>query len=120
MCDERSILIVDDEEINRLVAALFLHQEGWHTDLAASGQEALELLSRQHYRCALLDISMPGMSGLELCKTIQRDSRWQSMRLVAYTAHILPDEKATILAAGFSAIAYKPMTRESLFRAISE
>lgn len=115
---EYTILVVDDEEINRLVAALFLQQEGWAVDLAASGQEALEKMAGHCYRCALLDISMPGMSGIELCKTIQENEAWQATRLIAYTAHVLPDEQAAILQAGFDAIASKPTTRASLLQAI--
>lgn len=118
MDESRTILIVDDDEINRMIAVLFLRKEGWAVDQAASGQEALAMLRACRYRCVLLDISMPDMNGLELCKLIHANDRWQSTRLIAYTAHALPDEQAAILQAGFDAIATKPITRESLLRAI--
>lgn len=118
MSESRAILVVNDEEINRLIASLFLRKEGWTVDQASNSQEALARLAMHNYHSILLDISMPGMSGLDLCKLIHANERWQSIRLIAYTAHALPDEQAAILQAGFDAIATKPTTRENLFHAI--
>ncbi|OWY39599.1 response regulator [Xenophilus sp. AP218F] len=115
----QKILVVDDNEINRKVAALFLKKQGWLVDQAASGPEALGMLANNQYVCVLLDISMPGMSGLDVCKAIRADARLQGVRLVAYTAHALSDEKDAIMQAGFDAMLTKPLTAESLFAAIA-
>ena len=112
------ILIVDDDEINRKVAALFLQRMGWQTGQAASAAEALEQMEKQAYACLLLDISMPGMSGIELCQQLRRDERWKGLRLVAYTAHAMSDEQAAILQAGFDAIITKPLSRDALEAAL--
>jgi CheY-like chemotaxis protein len=53
-----TILVVDDDEINRKVAGLFLQRMGWKTDQAASAFEALEHLQQHDYHCVMLDISM--------------------------------------------------------------
>lgn len=118
MGESRRALVVDDEEINRMIALLFLRKEGWIVDQAASGQEALAMLAVRDYHCILLDISMPDMSGLELCRLIHANECWRSSRLIAYTAHFLPDEQAAILQAGFDAIATKPISRENLLEAV--
>ncbi|QBJ79002.1 MULTISPECIES: response regulator [Aquitalea] len=113
-----TILVVDDDEINRKVAGLFLQRMGWKTDQAASAFEALEHLQQHDYHCVMLDISMPGMSGIELCRQLRQEPRWQNLHLIAYTAHAMSDEQQTILQAGFNAIVTKPLTRDSLVAAL--
>ncbi|WP_159875480.1 MULTISPECIES: response regulator [Aquitalea] len=114
-----TILVVDDDEINRKVAGLFLQRMGWKTDQAASAFEALEQLQQHDYHCVLLDISMPGMSGIELCRKLRAEPRWQDLRLIAYTAHAMSDEQDAMLKAGFNAIVTKPLTRDSLVAALA-
>ncbi len=114
-----TILVVDDDEINRKVAGLFLQRMGWKTDQAASAFEALEQLQQHDYHCVLLDISMPGMSGIELCRKLRAEPRWQDLRLIAYTAHAMSDEQEAMLQAGFNAIVTKPLTRDSLVAALA-
>jgi len=119
MSAKDTILVVDDDEINRKVAGLFLLRMGWKTDQAASAYEALEKLKTTEYACVLLDISMPGMSGIELCQQLRKDTRWQDLQLIAYTAHAMNDEQQAILQAGFDAIVIKPLTRDSLEAALA-
>ncbi|BBF86312.1 sensory box histidine kinase [Aquitalea magnusonii] len=114
-----TILVVDDDEINRKVAGLFLQRMGWKTDQASSAYEALEQLQQHDYHCVLLDISMPGMSGIELCCKLRAEPRWQDLRLIAYTAHAMSDEQDAMLKAGFNAIVTKPLTRDSLVAALA-
>ena len=83
---DRSILVVDDE-----VDMLLLLQRSLAADLqcrvetASSGEEALQLLSRQPFDLVLADIRMPGMGGLELLELIKRENPDQTvMMMTAY------------------------------------
>jgi CheY-like chemotaxis protein len=58
------------------------------------------------------------MSGIELCRQLRQEPRWQNLHLIAYTAHAMSDEQQTILQAGFNAIVTKPLTRDSLVAAL--
>jgi putative nucleotidyltransferase with HDIG domain len=60
------LLVVDDEEPIRNALRRFLMQEGYEVEVAAGGEEALEILKRQRITCMLLDVNMPGTSGVEL------------------------------------------------------
>lgn len=60
------ILVVDDEESLRRLTVRWLSREGYECGVAASGEEAWDLLQRAEFSLVVLDIMMPGMSGMEL------------------------------------------------------
>src|SRR4249919_3793107 len=68
------LLIVDDHEANRDLLGRRLARQGFHTTLVSSGREALDLIATKPFDLILLDIDMPGMSGMEVLKAI-RDER---------------------------------------------
>jgi two-component system response regulator AtoC len=68
-----SILVVDDEPAMRLLLSSILKDEGYEVAAAATGEEALQLVARQHFRLVITDLKMPGISGLELLSRIKRD-----------------------------------------------
>ena len=108
------ILIVDDQQINRKLPLVMLTSSGFTCIEACSGEQALEILAAApDIGYVLLDVSMPGMSGIEVCKLL-RAREGQAMRIIAYTAHAFADEKAEIMSAGFDDLLIKPITRESL------
>ncbi|KJR98496.1 MAG: transcriptional regulator [Peptococcaceae bacterium BRH_c4a] len=69
-----SLLVVDDEiKIRELVKA-YLQKEGFQADEAENGCEALERVNAQHYDAIIMDLMMPGMDGVELCREIRKSS----------------------------------------------
>ncbi len=71
MSDKRKVLIVDDEtNIRRILQASF-DKHGWHALTAEDGREALQTLESESVDCVLTDVTMPGMSGYELQKTVR-------------------------------------------------
>lgn len=116
--DNRHILIVDDHPINRRLPAVILRDAGWITEEAESGENALSLLAQNRYDAVLLDISMPGMSGEEVCRRIRADSRLKSLRIIAYTAHAMEENRREMMDAGFDWILVKPISRESLLESL--
>jgi CheY-like chemotaxis protein len=69
--DSIMILVVDDEEIPRMLRTLILQKQGYQVVAAASGKEALELLDTGGVHLVLSDQMMPGMTGTELTKAIK-------------------------------------------------
>ena len=69
---EQTILIVDDEPLIRDTLAEYLGQEGFAVVVCASGEEALEIVARQHVAVALCDMQLPGIDGLELLARLQQ------------------------------------------------
>jgi two-component system, NtrC family, response regulator AtoC len=68
-----SILVVDDEPAMRLLLSSVLKDEGHDTSVAASGEEALQLVAKRHYHLIVTDLKMPGISGLDVLERVKRD-----------------------------------------------
>jgi DNA-binding response OmpR family regulator len=82
---ERRVLIVDDErEIAELIE-IYLRNEGFQTSIAGDGEEALELYEREPYDLVILDIMMPRMDGLEVCRKLRKDHNVPIMMVSAKT-----------------------------------
>jgi CheY-like chemotaxis protein len=114
----RRILIVDDHPVNRQLPGMLLRGTDWQCDAASSGEEALAKLNTTNYDVVLLDISMPDLSGDEVCRRIRADVRFKTLRVIAYTAHAMEEARASILAAGFDGLLTKPISKLTLFEAL--
>lgn len=106
--------IIDDSAVNIAIARLLLQRLGWTVETFPSALPMLERLEQVAPRLMLLDISMPGMGGDEACRRIRSNPAWNGVRIVAYTAHALEDERQHYLACGFDDILTKPITLASL------
>ncbi len=116
---KKRILIVDDTEINRRLAAALLKRDGWDTAEAQDGQSGLAILSSETFDAVLLDISMPGLNGEDVCRLIRNTPALTHLPVIAYTAHAMPEEKDQILACGFDALLIKPISAASLAAALA-
>jgi len=103
------ILLVDDTEFNRTLPRVLLERYGCTVVECTNGAEALHLAGSDAFDCILLDVMMPGLSGLEVCQRLRRDPALNGTRIIAYTAHALPAETEEIMAAGFDDILIKPI-----------
>lgn len=117
---ERIALVVDDNSTNRLLAGTILKKLGWQIVEAASGDAALPLAAAQPFSLVLLDISMPGLSGEDTCVRLREIQGERPMRIIAYTAHAYPEERAKFLDVGFDDILVKPINRLQLESMIAD
>mgnify|MGYP003456352981 FL=1 len=79
------ILVVDDEKGIRLLLQEFLKKEGYMPIVAANGDEALDAMKKYIFSCALLDMRMPGMSGLEVLAALKQiDATLPVIMMTAY------------------------------------
>lgn len=112
------VLVVDDNAINRRLAEAMLRRAGCTVHVAEDAPSALALLETVSVDVVLSDIAMPGLDGRDFARRLREHPARRTLRLVAYTALAMEHQRAAILAAGFDAIAVKPVTRASLVRAV--
>lgn len=110
----KTALVVDDNEINRILVSRFLTKLGWTVDNAEDGDQALAWMTAHSADLVLLDISMPTICGQEVCKRALAEGLAKGAKLVAYTAHAMPEEREAFVACGFDAILVKPVSRQSV------
>lgn len=84
--EKSKILIVDDNEINRMVLSKVLEKEGYEPLMAMSGKQALQLLETDKPELILLDVMMPGMDGFEVCNHLKNDLTYKDIPVIFMTA----------------------------------
>ena len=114
------VLVVDDNEMNRLLATHMLRDRGWEVTEASGGLEAMMMLENNTYDAVLLDVSMPYLGGDQLCTWIRADEKLGGLPVIAYTAHVMPNEVNRFLEMGFSDVIAKPSTMDELVRGIEK
>jgi CheY-like chemotaxis protein len=114
MLKSKSILVIDDKGINRLLPGLILRPFGWTVHEADSGLGVLTKLNNFDVACVLLDISMPDISGLDVLKNIRASSVFGDVKVIAYTAHATADDTDDLIGLGFDAVLIKPLTSSQL------
>ena len=110
------ILLVEDNEINIMVAKTFLEKWGADIDLAINGQEALNLVDEQKHTMILMDLHMPVMDGYEATRLMRE--RGIKMPIVALTASLPKEIENKIKGTGFNEVVVKPFVPEDLYRVL--
>ncbi|MBU1936791.1 PAS domain S-box protein, partial [bacterium] len=114
------ILLAEDNIINQRVAVKILTKSGYTVDIAEDGQQAIEALEKTVYDLVLMDVQMPNMSGLEAARHLRQDSRWDSLPIIAMTAHAMKGDKEKCLEAGMDGYLPKPINPKELINTIEE
>jgi signal transduction histidine kinase/DNA-binding response OmpR family regulator/HPt (histidine-containing phosphotransfer) domain-containing protein len=112
------VLLVEDNEVNQLLAQSLLRQEGHEVEIAGDGAQALQKVTyaEDPYDLILMDMQMPVMDGLEATRRIRAHERQthQHVRIIAMTANALPEDRKRCLAAGMDDYLSKPISIEKL------
>ncbi len=112
------LLLVEDNEINQLIAIELLQDVGYTIDIAQNGQEALDLLNQNIYDLVLMDIQMPIMDGLTAAKTIRQNPAFAKLPIIAMSAHAMSGDKEVSLAHGMNDHITKPIDPQKLYSTI--
>jgi DNA-binding response OmpR family regulator len=109
-----SVLIADDDADIRELLAFKLQQEGFEVVTAEDGPGALSLAKEKLPTLAVLDISMPGMSGIDVCRLLRDDATTQSMLIIMLTARVQDADVAGGFSAGADDYIIKPFSPREL------
>lgn len=110
------LLLVEDNEINQMVAQGMLTRLGYSTDIAADGVQALRMTEEHSYQAVLMDCHMPRMDGYSATRELRRRERDHGRHLpvIAMTASALAEDRERCLAAGMDDYVSKPVSAEEL------
>lgn len=106
------ILVVDDEEEIRSLLCSFLEGQGYQVILASDGNEALDLVETENAQVIILDIKLPGLNGIEVCKRLKAQEKTRSIPVIIITG--FGDNKLLALDVGADDFVNKPFDMADL------
>lgn len=115
------VLVVEDNPINQRVMSLMLEELGHQVSLAENGLEGVELFERDRYDVVLMDLQMPGLSGLDAARRMRRREQSEGLRptpIVAVSARVLPGDRQLCRESGMDCYLSKPVTLAQLAQAL--
>ena len=117
-----TVLVVEDNPINRKLAVRFLERRGLRTAVAENGSEALKAVSEQAFDLVLMDVQMPVMDGLAATRAIRLQEKGSGHHtpIVALTANAFDDDRKRCLEAGMDGFLAKPIRFKEFESAIRD
>lgn len=109
------VLVVDDIEVNRILARAHLEQLGWQVAECESAQQAMDFMCHKTPAAMLVDIHMPHITGDRLVRRI-RAILGPDILLVGFTAHHMPGDLEEIRTMGFDELLQKPVPFSEMAR----
>ncbi|HEX7119616.1 MAG TPA: response regulator [Longimicrobiales bacterium] len=106
--DQRTVLLVEDNEDNRIVYATILEHRGFRVHAAADGEEGIRLARKTRPDAILMDISIPIIDGWTATETLKRDPATAHIPIIALTAHALAADREKAHAIGCAGYLAKP------------
>jgi signal transduction histidine kinase/DNA-binding response OmpR family regulator/PAS domain-containing protein len=114
------ILLVEDNEVNQLVASRILKKAGFLVSIANNGLEAVKMVREEEFSLVLMDIQMPEMDGFEATREIRKLPGFEKLPIVAMTAHAMSGDKELSVKAGMNDHINKPIDVSELFKTIAK
>ena len=104
------ILIIEDNEKNRKLARDVLQVKGYNTIESETAEEGLKLAAEKSPAIILMDILLPGMDGITALKQLRADPTTKNIRVIAFTASAMTNNRTSMLAEGFDGYQTKPIS----------
>jgi signal transduction histidine kinase/DNA-binding response OmpR family regulator len=118
-----SVLIVDDVDVNRLLLSTVLKKNGFASDYATDGVQAVKMALEKHYDLIFMDCQMPEMDGFEATQAIreneQQAGKVKRTTIIAMTADVLQETKEKCFAVGMDDYISKPIIQETVIKTLN-
>jgi len=118
--EKSAILLVDDSSTNNLLLQTVLEKNGFSTEVAFSGKEALKILSKKKINAILLDLMMPGMSGEEVLQSVKSNPATADIPVMVVSAFNEHSEKEKVLQMGADVFFEKPLKLNEVVAKVKE
>jgi two-component system, cell cycle response regulator DivK len=112
------ILIVEDNPKNLKLVRDVLQVRGYRTIEAETGEEGVQMAREQQPALVLMDIQLPGISGVEAFRELRADPTTRAIPVIAVTASVMAQERQKVMAAGFDGFQGKPISVRELLETV--
>ena len=114
------ILIVEDNPKNLKLVRDTLQVKGYRTLEAGTGEKGVQVAREQHPALVLMDIQLPGISGIEAFRQLRTDATTRGIPVIAVTASVMAQERQKVMAAGFDGFQGKPISVRELLETVRQ
>ena len=114
------ILLVEDNDNNRLLVRDVLQASGYRVVEAENAEDGLRMAAEQQPALILMDIQLPGMNGIEALQRLRADPDTHAIPVIAVTASAMTQDRRQIMAAGFDGYQPKPISVKGFLQAVRE
>ena len=116
----KTILIVEDNDLNMKLFHALLETRGYNVLQARDGMEGLRLAREHHPNLIIMDIQLPGVSGLVVAKSIKDDEKLKDIPIIAVTAFALKGDEERMREGGCAAYLAKPISTPVFLKTVAE
>jgi two-component system cell cycle response regulator DivK len=116
----KTILIVEDNDLNMKLFHALLETRGYNVLQARDGMEGLRLAREHHPNLIIMDIQLPGVSGLVVAKSIKDDEKMKDIPIIAVTAFALKGDEERMREGGCAAYLAKPISTPVFLKTVAE
>ena len=114
-----TILVVEDNPVNRRLVEFLLRSNGYQVREASTAQEAFEILKTERPDLILMDVQLPGMDGLEATRKLKENAATRDIPVVAVTSYAMTGDREKALAAGCAGYITKPIDKTTFIQEVA-
>ncbi len=117
--NEKKILLVEDNEVNRRLAGFLLRSHGYQVREATTAAAAFEMVEKERPDLIVMDIQLPGMDGLEITRKLKEQPATADIPVVAVTSFAMKGDREKALAAGCAGYVTKPIDKNTFIQEVA-
>ena len=115
----KTILLVEDNEVNRRLAGFLLRSHGYEVREATTAAAAFEMVEKERPDLIVMDIQLPGMDGLEITKKLKEQPATADIPVIAVTSYAMKGDREKALAAGCAGYVTKPIDKNIFIQEVA-
>jgi two-component system cell cycle response regulator DivK len=115
----KSILLVEDNEVNRRLAGFLLRSHGYQVREATTAAAAFEMVDKERPDLIVMDIQLPGMDGLEITRRLKEQPATADIPVIAVTSYAMKGDREKALAAGCASYVTKPIDKNTFIQEVA-
>jgi two-component system, cell cycle response regulator DivK len=117
--NEKKILLVEDNEVNRRLAGFLLRSHGYQVREATTAAAAFEMVENERPDLIVMDIQLPGMDGLEITRKLKEQTVTADIPVIAVTSFAMKGDREKALAAGCAGYVTKPIDKNTFIKEVA-
>jgi two-component system cell cycle response regulator/two-component system cell cycle response regulator DivK len=117
--NEKKVLLVEDNEVNRRLAGFLLRSHGYEVREATSAAAAFEMVEKERPDLIVMDIQLPGMDGLEITRKLKEQPATADIPVVAVTSFAMKGDREKAFAAGCAGYVTKPIDKNTFIQEVA-